>query len=168
MQAITLSQLDSLRKDLLRAARDRVDFVLYSKVGQAPAACLHQHGLLLASHGYFCTAKCNNCGRLWLKDVVREILAFADVASGDEALPPERGSGMGPDTPTNFTNTPRSPPLSPIHSFDGNGSYQSFGCAPLPSSHIMWKAAQHKLQALCCRHSGTSGWMARCLQAALA
>ena len=36
-QAVALSQLDSLRKELLRAARDRIGFVLYSKVGYASA-----------------------------------------------------------------------------------------------------------------------------------
>lgn len=31
VQAVALSQLDGLRKDLLRTARDRIDFVLYNK-----------------------------------------------------------------------------------------------------------------------------------------
>lgn len=31
-QAITLSQMDTYRKDLLRAARDKIDEVLFNKV----------------------------------------------------------------------------------------------------------------------------------------
>ena len=45
IQGIALSQLDSLRKDLLRAAKDRVDFVLYNKVPSSYARELSVHVL---------------------------------------------------------------------------------------------------------------------------
>lgn len=38
LQAIALSQMDTYRKDLLRASRDRVDEVLFNKVSSGQAA----------------------------------------------------------------------------------------------------------------------------------
>lgn len=104
-QTVALSQLDSLRRELIACARDRLEFLVFTKVG--PHISAHAY---TAREGYHCLDRltCLSQHKQHLQDVVKEVLTFAEVNSGSST--PDRSA----------VRQDHRPPLSPLQcSADG-------------------------------------------------
>ena len=101
LQTVALSQLDSLRRELISCAKDRLPLVVFAKVCTAPHRNPHmRHKAASACEAQaLCSPLCNTPAHGWpdlLQELVREVVAFADMGASSEAGPSAPGSAEQP------------------------------------------------------------------------